>query len=340
MSLSLMLSSFDDGRNAPVGIYPGAPGENFAPLLTADGSYRNIALRRMAYASSSHDYNLTAQLVTDGIVHKTQPPYLTAQTNSGTLPRREREWAIDGGEYTRNILMGEKAFISYRWHNMKVSANRVKIVCSMAYSERSKGGYAITVSSLTGGKKGAARRTLGKLTGKGLPGKASKSKAHSDPNKNTDEGPMLPTRNIEAVIDLGTGDVSFDNLKVELSMPGAVHWTVTEIKFFDGDRAVTDVLPSSQFGSAWMSAKAGTQWVYVDLGTQCEFDKVRLHWINKARSGRIESSDDARNWKTVAQLPAGNGKTDEVACPGGKGRYVRVLMLKGATAAPVCAQRA
>ena len=334
MSLSLMLSSFDDGRNAPVGIYPGAPGESFAPLLTADGSYRNIALRRMAYASSSHDYNLTAQLVTDGIVHKTQPPYLTAETNSGTLPRREREWAIDGGEYTRNILMGEKAFISYRWHNMKVSANRVKIVCSMAYSERSKGGYAITVSSLTGGKKGAARRTLGKLTGKGLPGKASKSKAHSDPNKNTDEGPMLPTRNIEAVIDLGTGDVSFDNLKVELSMPGAVHWTVTEIKFFDGDRAVTDVLPSSQFGSAWMSAKAGTQWVYVDLGTQCEFDKVRLHWINKARSGRIESSDDARNWKTVAQLPAGNGKTDEVACPGGKGRYVRVLMLKGATAAP------
>ena len=334
MSLSLMLSSFDDGRNAPVGIYPGAPGESFAPLLTADGSYRNIALRRMAYASSSHDYNLTAQLVTDGIVHKTQPPYLTAETNSGTLPRREREWAIDGGEYTRNILMGEKAFISYRWHNMKVSANRVKIVCSMAYSERSKGGYAITVSSLTGGKKGAARRTLGKLTSKELPGKASKSKAHSDPNKNTDEDPMLPTRNIEAVIDLGTGDVSFDNLKVELSMPGAVHWTVTEIKFFDGDRAVTDVLPSSQFGSAWMSAKAGTQWVYVDLGTQCEFDKVRLHWINKARSGRIESSDDARNWKTVAQLPAGNGKTDEVACPGGKGRYVRVLMLKGATAAP------
>ena len=125
MSLSLMLSSFDDGRNAPVGIYPGAPGESFAPLLTADGSYRNIALRRMAYASSSHDYNLTAQLVTDGIVHKTQPPYLTAETNSGTLPRREREWAIDGGEYTRNILMGEKAFISYRWHNMKVSANRV-----------------------------------------------------------------------------------------------------------------------------------------------------------------------------------------------------------------------
>ena len=64
MSLSLMLSSFDDGRNTPVGIYPGAPGESFAPLLTADGSYRNIALRRMAYASSSHDYNLTAQLVT------------------------------------------------------------------------------------------------------------------------------------------------------------------------------------------------------------------------------------------------------------------------------------
>lgn len=334
LSLSLMLSSFDDGRNAGIGKYPGAPGESFAPELVADNSYRNIALRRMAYASSSHDYNLTAQLVTDGIVHTAQPPYLTASTNSGVLPRREREWAIDGGEYTRNILMGQKTFLNYQWHNMKVKANRVKIICSMAYNEGAKGGYAIKVSSRMKGKKGVTLRTLGQQTGKGLPGKASNSKAHSDPNKNTNDGPMLPTRNIEAVIDLGTGDISFDNLKVEFSMPGAAHWTVTEIKFFDGNRAVTDVLPSSEFGSAWMSAKAGTQWVYVDLGTSCEFDKVRLHWISKARSGRIETSDDARNWKTVAQLPTGNSLTDEVKCAGGKGRYVRVLMLKGATTAP------
>ena len=125
LSLSLTLSSFGDGGNAGIGKYPGAPGENFAPELVTDNSYRNIALRRMAYASSSHDYNLTAQLVTDGIVQTTQPPYLTASTNSGVLPRREREWAIDGGEYTRNILMGQTAFLNYQWHNMKVKANRV-----------------------------------------------------------------------------------------------------------------------------------------------------------------------------------------------------------------------
>ena len=31
-------------------------------------TYRNIALRRAAFASSGYDYNLTAQLATDGIV--------------------------------------------------------------------------------------------------------------------------------------------------------------------------------------------------------------------------------------------------------------------------------
>jgi len=52
-----------------VGVYPGDPKENFAPAMRIDSStYRNLALHRPAYHSSSYDYNLTAQLVTDGIV--------------------------------------------------------------------------------------------------------------------------------------------------------------------------------------------------------------------------------------------------------------------------------
>src|SRR5271166_2286464 len=48
-----------------IGIYPGAPSENFCPELVIDGStYRNLALLRPAYHSSSYVYNLTAQLVT------------------------------------------------------------------------------------------------------------------------------------------------------------------------------------------------------------------------------------------------------------------------------------
>ncbi len=51
-----------------VGVYPGDPQENFAPAMRIDSTtYRNLALHRPAYHSSSYDYNLTAQLVTDGI---------------------------------------------------------------------------------------------------------------------------------------------------------------------------------------------------------------------------------------------------------------------------------
>ena len=58
----------EENRNLGIGVYPGNPDENTAPVMVQDDSYRNIALNRAAYASSSFDYNLTAQLVTDGIV--------------------------------------------------------------------------------------------------------------------------------------------------------------------------------------------------------------------------------------------------------------------------------
>ena len=51
-----------------LGIYPGDPNEDYAPLIIPDTStHRNLALNRPAYHSSSYDYNLTAQLVADGI---------------------------------------------------------------------------------------------------------------------------------------------------------------------------------------------------------------------------------------------------------------------------------
>jgi len=322
--LPLALMSFDSGKSLGIGKYPGRPAENFAPVMVQDDTYRNVALRRMAYASSSHDYNLTAQLVTDGIECRSVPPYLTASTNRGVLPRREREWAIDGGEYTRNILYGSRAWLSYRWHGMRLKADRVKIVCTLAYDSGSKGGYSLRLLTTVKGK----TVVLGTQRGQGLPGKASKQMVHSDPNKVTDDGNMLPTRIIETDIPLADGGVEFDNLKVEFNMPGAAYWTVTEIKFYDGDRYVSDVLPSSAFGSAWMSGGGGRQWVYVDLGSTATFDKVRLHWLEKAVSGRVEVSDDARRWTAVGMLPGGASAVDEVTCRGGKGRYVRVLMLR------------
>jgi hypothetical protein len=58
-----------DNFTRGVGIYPGDPAEDFSPALVTDNeNYRNLARLRPAWNSSSYDYNLTAQLVTDGII--------------------------------------------------------------------------------------------------------------------------------------------------------------------------------------------------------------------------------------------------------------------------------
>ncbi len=80
-----------------LGIYPGDPREDFSPELVIDSvTYRNLALLRPAYHSSSYDYNLTAQLVTDGIKDTRLPDWVATSTSSrGALPKNERELVLD-----------------------------------------------------------------------------------------------------------------------------------------------------------------------------------------------------------------------------------------------------
>src|SRR5450755_420644 len=97
-----------------VGVYPGDPTENFAPVTHTDQTYRNLALHRPAYQSSSYDYNLTAQLITDGI-KETQLPRWVATTTSakGLLPRTERELLLDHNWATTIDLSGKEAWVQF-----------------------------------------------------------------------------------------------------------------------------------------------------------------------------------------------------------------------------------
>ena len=107
--------------------------------------------------------------------------------------------------------------------------------------------------------------------------------------------------------------------------------SVNEINLLRGGKAVQIAGPY-QFTSAWMSAGKGEEWVYVDLGAACTFDRVVLSWIRRASEGAIEISDDAATWKSVAPLPAA-GTTDDIKLSQpAKARYVRVLMKKPSAA--------
>src|ERR1039457_5856569 len=96
-----------------VGVYPGDPKENFVPSMRIDSTtYRNLALRRPAYHSSSYDYNLTAQLVTDGIKESKMPRWVSTITSAnGLLQKNEREWPLDHNWVTSVELKGTTAWV-------------------------------------------------------------------------------------------------------------------------------------------------------------------------------------------------------------------------------------
>jgi hypothetical protein len=97
---------------AGIGVYPGAPAENFDPILVPDtsGTYRNLALLRPAYHSSSYDYNLTAQLVTDGIKDTELPRWIVvSEGTNGPLPKTDREAVVDHAPMNTLEIMGSRA---------------------------------------------------------------------------------------------------------------------------------------------------------------------------------------------------------------------------------------
>ena len=308
-----------------IGLYPGAPSEDTSPELLPDkDTYRNIAHLRTAYHSSSYDYNLTAQLVTDGIISNNEPAYLTFTTHEGDVRLREREWTLDNGPYSKNTLKGDDVFFHYGLNNWSEKVDEVKLVGTIAYDDKvATTGYAITVQ---GSKDGTQWCDLGQLAGKGLPGKQGRHVVHTDPNKQT-EKIEYHTRSLNESIALNNVD-SYAHYRVSMKMAGAVEWSFTAIDMYNGGEQV-DFLPSKHFTSTWMSAGAEQEWIYIDLGSRSTFDTVKLHWINKASEGKIQVSDDAKTWSDVASLPGGESSLDEVACKG-KARYVRILMQKPA----------
>jgi len=96
-----------------VGVYPGEPKENFAPAMSIDATtYRNLALHRPAYHSSSYDYNLTAQLVTDGIKDTRLPRWEAVSTSTrGALKKNERQWMFDQNPITNIEIKGKTAWV-------------------------------------------------------------------------------------------------------------------------------------------------------------------------------------------------------------------------------------
>ena len=305
-----------------------------AAACSPEAPTENIALNRTATASSSYDYNLTAQLVTDGIMPDGEPAWLRVTTADGELPRREKEWTLDGGPYSKNTLSGANNFIEYEWSRQSFSAGCVRIVGTVAFREPASGW---SVKCLAGGTDGDLK-SVGSVQGGGMPGERRMSMKVTDPNKETEEI-LCPACMLYLEIPVEK-NVGFSHFKIEFNMPGAIWWEINSVDFTEGssfgvsrdsgpydskESRGLNMLPSEMFTSAWMSADAEPQWICVDLGSERKFSEIRLNWIHGPQDGSVEVSDDGKSWKRKASLP--NDAAAEYSLNvKGKARYVRVSM--------------
>jgi hypothetical protein len=292
-----------------VGVYPGDPRQDWSPTAEIDSTtYRNLALHRPAYQSSSYDYNLTAQLITDGI-RETAPPRFFQVTTSeqGVVPKNQRELMFDGNWATAIAMTGRHVWVQVEWGGAPPpEIDRLDGLATLTAGGDNQEWTCILSASADG----QAWTELGRAWGMAHPGVEIKpSIALRQPNRSR-----------------------FYRIDFETGRP--LNWRIAELSFSDGKTPVHAGGPY-EFSSAWMSAAAGEQWVSVDLGAPCTFDRIALYWIRRAAEGAIQISDDGRDWHTLQALPAATGGVDDIhlATPA-HGRWVRVMLTKAQTDEP------
>jgi hypothetical protein len=298
-----------------IGVYPGDPAQYDGPRMVADKlTYRNLALHRPVYQSSAYDYNLTAQLVTDGIREKNLPQWVvTSTSNKGMLAKTEREVFLDGNPTSAVFLDGAKPWVEVDIEGEgavpEVDHAEVWIRKPRQRPQDAKWGMRIL---------GSDDRTtwteVGHFDGVGFP-------VVGDDQASFKEAIEL------------TGAVKYRSYRVEFSSESIQSWGMAELQLFDKGKEQHLAGPEI-FSSAWMSAGSGEEWVSVDLGAECTFDHVALSWLRGPAEAALEISDDGKDWKVLEALPAAEqrpqneGVDDLRIAPAAKARWIRVKMTK------------
>jgi hypothetical protein len=290
-----------------VGVYPGDPAAFDGPVLVPDTTtYRNLALHRPATASSNYDYSLTAQLVTDGIIDTRLPRWLvSASSVEGILPRQEREHLVDHYLGTGIDIPGEGGWveIGQAGRNDGPPIDRVEVIAIPRTENNNPQPWTCV---LRASDDGSTWRELARAGG-------NEALVSTDPRT---------AKFMKAAFDVPTaGRARY--YRVSWDAPSVERWHVSTLDTFAHGQQVNLGGPYD-FTSAWKSAGNGSEWVQVDLGAVCTFDRVALHWIEPAAEGTIRTSNDGIAWKTL--LPLSPSAADYPLSQPVRARYVRVQM--------------
>lgn len=307
-----------------IGIYPGNPAEDASPEMVADNeNYRNLAKNRPAYHSSSYDYNLTAQLVTDGIIEEKEPNWISVSTNTGILPKNEREYLLDHNVVTPINLDGNEVWVQFEIGGGSdfPEISGIDVLGMLTFDKKKSGKWQFVCSASDDGENWTV---LDEKPGSNMSGQAMSNGDEKRSSLSNFYRMLGDRKKIDYSFNFSPGSYRYYRLK--LSAPSAQQWSINDLNFVNGNQNV-EMAPSHYFRSAWMSSGEKNEWVYVDLGAVCSIDKIDLHWIKKAGKGQIQISDNISNgWEDVISFTPdellNEIKLDNVV----NGRYVRVNM--------------
>ena len=316
-----------------VGVYPGDPAESFAPTLVTDTAYRNLALRRPAYHSSSRDYNLTAQLVTDGIPAAGAPRWLsTATSQRGILPKQEREYLVDHnatstldldwpGAWVQLELGGGSAAPRVDRLRLELRPRREPGATPRAFPIPGEGTAGAWVFAVSASDDARVWKEIGRASGRLDPPPPTPSFGDWGAFEKWFRvaNPRLAP---EVVLDAPRQSRFY---RVSLVASGGERWSLAQVSLFDGAKPV-EVGGPYAFTSAWLSGGAGEEWVSVDLGARATFDRVALHWVYPPAEGKLQVSDDGLAWRDVQPLPAPAAEHDLRLVTPQQARWVRIAM--------------
>jgi hypothetical protein len=290
-----------------VGVYPGDPASFDGPTAVLESAtYRNLALHRPATASSNYDYSLTAQLVTDGIIDSRLPRWLVVSSSAeGVLPRHEREHLVDNYASTAVALPGQGGWVQIEQAGRAElpDVDRFEVTAFPRTDNKDPQQWTCVV---TASDDGVAWRELGRARGEEV--LASKI--------------IWTPKIIKAAFDVQVnGKARF--YRVSMDAPSVTGWRIAGLDTFSRGKRVNLGGPYD-FTSAWKSAGNAAEWIQVDLGAVCTFDKVVLHWIERAAQGSIRISEDGATWRTLLPLTA-NADAYSLKQPAGA-RFVRIQL--------------
>jgi len=313
VSVLVLLASFSASAQQytrGIGVYPGDPKQYDGPSLRVDArTYRNLALHRPAYQSSAYDYNLTAQLVTDGIKDTALPRWVvTSTSDNGVLPKTDRETILDDNPVSAVNVSGKSPWVEVDIKGPEPpEIDHMDVWLRKIYAPPPQGGWTIVV---TGSDDGTSWKEVGRFIGVDFPGQRESGPGFEEPVR-------------------FSAPVRFRDYRATFTAANVTKWDVADLVFSDRGHEV-HVSGPQVFTSAWMPA--GTDdWVSVDLGAECTFDRVVLDWIRRAAEGEVQISDDGRQWKTAETLAASGLREDDLHLEHpARARWVRVHVTKPA----------